>query len=278
MLKPGRQCAILIGDTRRKRHVIPLGFKFINVYLDAGFKLKELVIKRQHNCKTTGFWYENSVKYNFLLLAHEYLPIFEKPANDILLGIREKEKEYELSVPIFEKLQKKKKLDELETTTVWIFPDGDFEECLNRNVIERYSPKNRYSIISLTSVAQNNTKFTEMKRYRNDGLLFIKSAFLNNNLSSLSIEHYLKKIKETVYKETSNIKNGGFLIIQTQDARINGYLESLGKKIADMLSSDNFWLKEIIVATHEGSNFKTQNSTDYLNITHQYLLVYEVKK
>jgi len=58
VLKPGRQCAILIGDTRRKKHVIPLGFKLINVYLDAGFKLRELVIKRQHNCKTTGFWYE----------------------------------------------------------------------------------------------------------------------------------------------------------------------------------------------------------------------------
>ncbi len=59
VLKPGRQCAILIGDTRRKKHVIPLGFKLINVYLNAGFKLRELVIKRQHNCKTTGFWYEN---------------------------------------------------------------------------------------------------------------------------------------------------------------------------------------------------------------------------
>jgi DNA modification methylase len=79
VLSPGRQCAILIGDTRRKKHVIPLGFKLIDVYLNAGFKLKELVIKRQHNCKTTGFWYTNSIKYNFLLLAHEYLPIFEKP-------------------------------------------------------------------------------------------------------------------------------------------------------------------------------------------------------
>jgi tRNA G10 N-methylase Trm11 len=59
VLKPGRQCAILIGDTRRKKHVIPLGFKLINVYLNAGFKLRELVIKRQHNCKTTGFWYDN---------------------------------------------------------------------------------------------------------------------------------------------------------------------------------------------------------------------------
>ncbi|MEA3442774.1 MAG: DNA methyltransferase [Chloroflexota bacterium] len=59
VLKPGRQCAILIGDMRRKKHVIPLGFRLINVYLDAGFKLRELVIKRQHNCKTTGFWYAN---------------------------------------------------------------------------------------------------------------------------------------------------------------------------------------------------------------------------
>ena len=57
VLKPNRQCAILIGDMRRQKHVIPLGFKLINVYLDAGFKLRELVIKRQHNCKTTGFWY-----------------------------------------------------------------------------------------------------------------------------------------------------------------------------------------------------------------------------
>ena len=63
VLKPGRKCVILIGDLRRKKHVIPLGFKLIDVYLKAGFMLKELVIKRQHNCKTTGFWYKNSIKH-----------------------------------------------------------------------------------------------------------------------------------------------------------------------------------------------------------------------
>ena len=31
VLKPGRQCAILIGDTRRKKHIIPLGFGLIDV-------------------------------------------------------------------------------------------------------------------------------------------------------------------------------------------------------------------------------------------------------
>jgi len=57
VLKPEKQCAILIEDTRRRRHVFPIGFKLINVFLDAGFKLRGLVIKRQYNYKTTGFWY-----------------------------------------------------------------------------------------------------------------------------------------------------------------------------------------------------------------------------
>lgn len=61
VLKPGRKCAILIGDTRKREHVIPIGFQTIEVFLDIGFKLKELVIKRQHNCKTTGFWTEGYI-------------------------------------------------------------------------------------------------------------------------------------------------------------------------------------------------------------------------
>ena len=44
----------------------------------AGFKLKEIIIKEQHNCKATGYWKTNSIKYNFLLLAHEYLFVFKK--------------------------------------------------------------------------------------------------------------------------------------------------------------------------------------------------------
>ena len=74
VLKPGGKCAILIGDARKSKHIVPIGFQIIRVFLDAGFALRELVIKRQHNCKTTGFWYARSLQHNFLLLAHEYLP------------------------------------------------------------------------------------------------------------------------------------------------------------------------------------------------------------
>lgn len=278
VLKPGRRCAILIGDTRRKKHVIPLGFKLIDVYLDAGFKLRELVIKRQHNCKTTGFWYANSIKYNFLLLAHEYLPIFEKPKIHLPLSVREKGIDYGLVVSTLEKPPLKRKLDKLETTTVWIFPEKDFEKRLNRNVIDRYSNGRDYSTISFVSPSRNEMKFTERNIQKGKELLFIKSPFLSNNSSYSSIEQYLKKIKEIVNRELPNIRKGGFLAIQTQDVRIDGYVEPLAKRLVDMLTLDNLWLKEIVVVTQDGHNSINQNSRDYLKIIHQYLIIYKVTK
>ncbi|MFP4697299.1 MAG: TRM11 family SAM-dependent methyltransferase [Eubacteriales bacterium] len=79
VLKKDKYCAILIGDTRRSKHMIPLGFKVMQEFLNAGFVLKETIIKEQHNCKATGFWYKRSIEYNFLLIAHEYLFVFRKP-------------------------------------------------------------------------------------------------------------------------------------------------------------------------------------------------------
>jgi DNA modification methylase len=278
VLKPGKQCAILIGDTRRKKHVIPLGFKLINIYLDAGFKLRELVIKRQHNCKTTGFWYANSIRYNFLLLAHEYLPIFEKPKTPLPLSVREIGIDYGLVVPTLEKPPLKRKLDGLETTTVWIFPEKDLEKRLNKNVIDRYSNGRGYSTITFVSHSKNEMKFTERNIQKGKELLFIKSPFLSSNPSHSNVEHYLKETKEIVNRELPNISKGGFLAIQTQDVRIDGYVEPLAKRLVDMLTLDNLWLKEIVVITQDGANSINQNSRDYLKITHQYLIIYEVKK
>lgn len=78
VLKRDRYCAILMGDTRKNGHIIPLGFRVMKTFESTGFKLKEIIIKKQHNCKSTGFWKVNSVKYNFLLIAHEYLFVFRK--------------------------------------------------------------------------------------------------------------------------------------------------------------------------------------------------------
>ena len=78
VLKKGKYCAILMGDTRKKGMVQPLAFETMRVFELAGFKIKEIIIKEQHNCKATGYWKTNSIKFNFLLLAHEYLFVFTK--------------------------------------------------------------------------------------------------------------------------------------------------------------------------------------------------------
>lgn len=78
VLKPGKYCAILMGDTRRKKMYQPLAFKVMERFLKVGFELKEDIIKRQFNCKATGFWVNKSKEANFLLIMHEHLFIFQK--------------------------------------------------------------------------------------------------------------------------------------------------------------------------------------------------------
>lgn len=78
VLKKDKFCAVLMGDTRKKGCMVPMSFEVMNIFEEAGFKLKELIVKEQHNCKATGYWKTNSVKYNFLLIAHEYLFVFRK--------------------------------------------------------------------------------------------------------------------------------------------------------------------------------------------------------
>lgn len=70
----------LIGDTRRRRHYVPLAFSVMQRFLKAGFILKEDVIKVQHNCSTTRYW--SSQQKDFLLIMHEYLFVFRKLGND----------------------------------------------------------------------------------------------------------------------------------------------------------------------------------------------------
>ena len=202
----------------------------------------------------------------------------KKPESTVTLSVKEKKIDYGLVIPTFEKPSLNKKLDVLETTTVWIFPTKDFEEQLNKNVIDRYSNGCDYSTITFVSHTNRDIKFTGRKEKERIKLLFIKSPFLNNSPSYSNIEYYVKEIKNIVNQELPNISKDGFLVVQTQDVRMDGYIEPLAKKIVDVLAHNNLWLKEIIVVTQEGTNSNSKNSAKYLKIVHQYLLVYEVKK
>jgi len=75
ILKKNKFSAILIGDIRKNKNVIPLGFYIMNIFIKTGFTLKEIIIKEQHNCKRTNYWRQN-VNRDFYLLAHEYIFIF----------------------------------------------------------------------------------------------------------------------------------------------------------------------------------------------------------
>ena len=78
VLKPQKYCGILIGDTRRKKYFTPIAYRVMQDFIDIGFRLKEDIIKHQWNCKTTPFWAQKSKDYNFLLIMHEHLFVFEK--------------------------------------------------------------------------------------------------------------------------------------------------------------------------------------------------------
>lgn len=76
VLKKGRMCAVMIGDVRKYGKVVPLGFQLMQCFLEAGFINKEIIIKEQHNCKSTDCWQNKN--NDFLLLAHEYIFVFQK--------------------------------------------------------------------------------------------------------------------------------------------------------------------------------------------------------
>lgn len=76
VLKRGKMCAVMIGDIRKHGKVVPLGFQVMECFLDAGFENKEIIMKEQHNCCSTEYWEKR--QNGFLLLAHEYIFVFEK--------------------------------------------------------------------------------------------------------------------------------------------------------------------------------------------------------
>lgn len=70
-------CAILIGDVKRNKRVIPLGFLVLQRFEQEDFRLKDIIIKTQHKDSSTRFWYTKREKIDYLM-AHEYLFIFSK--------------------------------------------------------------------------------------------------------------------------------------------------------------------------------------------------------
>lgn len=251
VLKVGKKCVILIGDVRKNGYIVPLGFRVIDIFLRVGFKLRELVIKQQHNCRSTKFWYRKSLEKNFFLLAHEYLLVFEKPVEKNLKRI-EIDSKFHLQESIDLEVEDRGDvdiLDRFEITSIWCLPNENFEEVLKLNLFYRY----------------NKVKL-------------IRTPFLEKLSSFEKIFFWLEKKKKLMQDILVQSKKGEFIAIQVQDLRINGYVQPLAKLVFDVLKLERLRLKEIVILVPEklGLNGSESESKEFLKIVHQYLLIYEV--
>ncbi len=65
VLKPGKHCAILMGDTRKHAHFVPISPRVLEAFLEAGFVLREDIIKLQWNMKSTReSWFGKNYNLN----------------------------------------------------------------------------------------------------------------------------------------------------------------------------------------------------------------------
>jgi SAM-dependent methyltransferase len=268
VLKPGAKCAILVGDARRAKHVVPIGFQTIRVFLDVGFVLKELVIKRQHNCKTTGFWYNRSIQHNFLLLAHEYLPIFEKPSAQ---HVREPLPLWEEGIPYRIQLGESTRTtrQDLETTTVWIFPEDQLEAEVRRNLLERFCGKGRFLEVQYEEYEERRETLCSGNAGAN--MLFIRWPPLP--MTEARFNGYRTCVIHLARRSSTLLSPGGFLVVEAMDFRSNGRLIPSGLLLYEALKEQRgLSLKEIVIVV-PASPPRTRSGTD-LEIIHRYLLIY----
>ncbi|MDI6769575.1 MAG: DNA methyltransferase [Anaerolineales bacterium] len=270
VLKPGRKCAILIGDSRKSKHIVPIAFQTIRAFLNAGFLLRELVIKRQHNCKTTGFWYSNSIRYNFLLLAHEFLPIFEKPETTKTI-CESKQLTWFTDFQIRQTTQEIARVEkeQLETTSVWIFPSNKLGEEIRRNLLGRFSQEGEtileYEWGQITHPA-NPTAHQK--------LVFMHCPPDSVLTADFDVQHYLELLSQATSEAKKHLAQNGFCVIEVRDYRRNGYIVPLGLLAYEQLAKTELEIREIVIVTSEENKLFDEPSADKLGIAHKYLLIY----
>lgn len=263
VLKPGRQCAILIGDSRKSKHIVPIGFLTIRAFLNAGFTLRELIIKRQHNCKTTGFWYSNSIRYNFLLLAHEFLPVFEKPAKP--RTIAESRQPWLLTLEATHEIEEAIEhieREQLETTSVWILPIRQMQAEIRRNLLGRFARE---------SVAMLEIELDKFETQSNGviyPLTYIRCC------SVLTEQNHFDLLDKAVEEARKYLLSDGFCVIETRDFRQNGVLVPMGLFTFEHLEQSGLELREIVIVTSEENQPLEPPSEGHLGIAHKYLLIY----
>ncbi|KAJ2781859.1 hypothetical protein H4R18_002622 [Coemansia javaensis] len=82
LLKMGRHLTLGIGDNRAECFYIPVSYQLIRNYIDCGFELDELVVKRQRYCQAFGLGTYLCVQFDFLMFTHEFIAALRKVPKD----------------------------------------------------------------------------------------------------------------------------------------------------------------------------------------------------
>ncbi|MBC7260494.1 MAG: methyltransferase domain-containing protein [Chloroflexi bacterium] len=272
ILKPGGKCAILVGDARKRKHVVPIGFQLIRVFLEAGFVLCELVIKRQHNCRATGFWYARSIQHNFLLLAHEYLPVFEKPSVQLVSEQGLLWEHYLNHAIVVEHSHIEEK--DLETTSVWVLPEDHLELEIKRNLLQRFS-KHKEPFIEIKF--DDNSAGLDNVPDRGVPLVYVR--FPEKGLKEQTALGYRATIKNVITQLQAKLAPDGFVVFEVKDFRCDdGKVYPLGLFLyEDLAHQENLSLKEIVIVVPNSYKAFPQSSKA-LAIIHRYLLIFTAKR
>ncbi|PVV03769.1 hypothetical protein BB560_001745 [Smittium megazygosporum] len=78
LLKMNHFISCGIGDNRAERFYIPVGFQLMRNYIDHGFDIVELIVKRQRHCQAYGLGTYLCLQYDFLVFTHEFIASFRK--------------------------------------------------------------------------------------------------------------------------------------------------------------------------------------------------------
>ncbi|NWF96436.1 MAG: methyltransferase domain-containing protein [Candidatus Thorarchaeota archaeon] len=261
VLKPGKHCAILIGDMRKNKRVVPLGFMTIQRFLEQGFVLRDLIIKRQHNCRTTGYWYSSSVRYNFLLLAQEYLPIFLKP-DDKTTPM--------MSTETAECTCRRLSLDELEhpaaleCKTTWVFDSANYERLLLGNIVARYGGLHTLAIDAAHSCYDTSCHGADAADPEQFDMVYIR----------LPVRHQVDAYVVELLRRIENcVRQFGHVVIRASDYRVGDLTVCPALEVWQLLGP-TFRIRELIVVVCSDPDLSSTRPEE-LAIAHEYLLVFQ---
>lgn len=256
VLRKGGKCAVLIGDRRKEKRVVPLGFRLLEIYLRRGFQIDELVMKRQFNTRTWGLWYNKSVKERFLLLAHEYLPVFS-PGISQLDMINTVVRPGKASFGLKREVNLK---GGMETTSVW---KGKDRNALLFNLGRLAGAGHIYTVEEAGKLPARGIHCPVFLDA--DWKSSTKAGILKSRRRLTGIASRLREIME----------KGSLLGIRSRDVRIGGVLFPAGLLTwKDMQQIPGFRLKEIVMLDERREGQLPEDGLN-LAISHSYLLIYE---